>query len=87
MAIVSPNVPIVGQLASVYEATVVVSVRCNCQPDNAPFLISTIDQAKVCKRCGRAWALMATAFDRRKGPRIDVTVGLVGQAADKPSDS
>lgn len=72
-------VPLVGSPCLVFEAQVIVSVLCNCHDDNVPFLITTIDQAKVCTRCGRAYALTGASFNRAGGDRaVRAEVTVVG---------
>ncbi len=69
------NVPIVGAPCAVFEAEVVVPVRCHCHDDNLPFLITSIHQAKICARCGMSYVVNEVEFDRRKGhPFVKVAV-------------
>lgn len=79
--LLAPNVPIVGQAVSVYEAQVSVTMRCTCHPDNRPFLLMNVDQAKVCTRCGNIYGLSRAAFDRSQGPAVFAEVSIVGRRA------
>lgn len=58
--------PIVGQPVKVFECVPMATVLCNCHPENVPFLIVGIEQAKICVRCRNVYAIGLVSFDRSK---------------------
>lgn len=81
------SVPLIGQPCTVFEAQIVVPVLCNCHDDNVVFLMTSIDQAKVCGRCGKGFVLTAAEYARGKTAGVQVSVSLIARGPADPSPS
>lgn len=76
------NVPIVGAAFEVGEATMCVVARCHCKPENKPFLIPSVDAAKICSECGNVFVIAETRYQRGRTHGLNVTVAIVGNRKD-----
>ena len=61
------SIPIVGLQHRAFECAVIVSVMCNCDPSNTPFMIQGLKQLRGCPKCGNFYGIQAVLFDREQG--------------------
>lgn len=83
-----PNggIPIVGAPCEAFEAVVIVTMRCKCLPENTPFVLTGVGQARACVHCRNVYAITQAMFDRTKGMTgVTASVSVVGHV-DAPTD-
>lgn len=70
--------PLIGQEVSAYKCLPIVTARCLCAPDNAPFILRGVEHAVVCAKCRRTFKIVAVRFDQRTGQALQAEVACVG---------
>lgn len=74
------EIPIVGQVATVFAGDVQAVMVCKCDPKNEPFLISSVHSLVLCENCRGVYKIMGAHFDVRSGKPVTVAVAQVGKA-------
>lgn len=84
VALANANVPLVGGAMRVFECVPTVIVQCKCDPSNEPFQIPGIHQAKVCNKCGNAYAITAVNYIREGGKGVACSVSIISKQEVQP---
>jgi hypothetical protein len=76
------TVPLVGQPAEVYECVMLVTAKCKCQSDNAPFVLIGLNPT-MCNTCGKVYGIVKAGFDLQRRIPPQAAIGIIGQAVKK----